>query len=108
MDLVDKINDKLRQFLDKSSDISLQESHKELFKCHQFVKETNKNLNTINIDKNSSSRGVDYAAYYMCKCQLALYNHAALLTYTFNLHEELEKEQKSKKKKKHVNKFSRT
>ncbi len=103
MELEDKINDKLSEFLDKASDISLDESQKELSKCNQFAKETEKNLTTANMRKGISE-GTDYAAYFMCKNQLSVYKYATLLAYSFNLQEEL---QKTKKKKKHVNKFAK-
>ncbi len=107
MEIVDKINDKLSQFLDKSSVISLQESYKELSKCNQFVKETEKNLTTTNMRKGSISEGTDYAALFMCKNQLALYKYAVLLAYVFSLQGEIDKQQKSKKKKRHINKFAK-
>lgn len=106
MELVDKINDKFSEFLDKASDISLEESHKELTKCNQFVKETEKNLTTTNMRKGISE-ATDYAALFMCKNQLSLYKYAALLAYAFNLQKELDKQQKSKKKKRHLNKFAK-
>ncbi len=107
MEMVDKINDKLSKFLDKQSDMSLQESRNELDKCHQFVEETDKNLNTTNMRKGSVGEGTDYAAFFMCRCQLALYKHAVLLAHAFNLQGELDKQQKSKKKR-HVNKFAKS
>lgn len=107
MELVDKINDKLSQFLDKASDISLQESYKELAKCNQFAKEIEKKLTIKNMRKDNT-HATDYAALYMCKCQLEMYRHATLLALAFNLQEEIYKQQKSKKKKRHINKFVKT
>ena len=69
MDLVDKINDKFSEFLDKASDISLEESYKELSKCNEFVKETEKKLSTKNMHEGIG-RATDFAALFMCKNHL--------------------------------------
>jgi len=106
MEIVHTLQEKLRQFLDISSNLSFQESRAELTKCFEFTDKINEKLKDIvQLKTNSDDRCTNFAANLTCQYLSLLYEKSVLLIYTSRLKEELSNVKKSKKKK-HVNKFA--
>jgi len=108
MEIVHRLQEKLRQFLDISQNLSFQESHTELTKCFEYTDKIDEKLkDKVQLKTDSDDRCTDFAAELMCQYLSLMYEKAVLLIYTSRLKEELSKATKSKKKK-HVNKFAKS
>jgi hypothetical protein len=108
METVDRVQEKLAQFIEIGPNLSFKESYAELIKCKEFTDKIDKKLKERDkIKTDSINYATDLAAYLMCRVLSLMYEHTALVTFTSNLKEELIKARKPKKKK-HVNKFTKS
>lgn len=106
MEIVDRLQEKVRQFIEISPNLSFQESYAELSKCNEFTDKIDKKLKEmVRPATDSNIYCTDLAANLMCRYVSLIYEKTVLSDYNSKLKKEFFKASKLKKKK-HENKFS--
>jgi len=111
MEIVDMLQEKLAQFIERAPNLSFQDTCIEITKCNEFADKMDIKLKEMTPSKTDSVNYCsDLAANLMCRYVLLMYEDTVLIAHTSNLKKGFINTIKfiKSKKKKHVNKFAKS